>query len=60
MKKETFSQRKIGKQLVSVVMLGLLLIPVALQSASTVLAEDKTVQSSSDVDSELKSAIEKS
>ena len=45
MKKETFSQRKIGRQLVSVVMLGLLLTPVALQSASTVLAEDKAVQS---------------
>ena len=60
MKKETFSQRKIGKQLVSVVMLGLLLTPVSLQSASTVLAEDKAVQSSSsNVDSELKSAIEK-
>ena len=59
MKKETFSQRKIGRQLVSVVMLGLLLTPVALQSASTVLAEDKAVQSLSNVDSELKSAIEK-
>ena len=59
MKKETFSQRRIDRQLVSVVMLGLLLTPVTLQSASTVLAEDKAVQSLSNVDSELKSAIEK-
>ena len=59
MKKETFSQRKIGKQLVSVAMLGLLLAPVALQSASPVLAEEKAAQSTSNVDAELKSAIEK-
>lgn len=40
-KKETFSQRKIGKQLVSVAMLGLLLAPVALSSANAVNADEK-------------------
>ena len=40
MKKETFSKRKIGKQLVSVMMLGLAVSPIVLQS-STVLAEDQ-------------------
>ena len=40
MKKETFGKRKIGKQLVSVAMLGLLLAPAVLQS-SRVLADDQ-------------------
>ena len=59
MKKETFSKRKIGKQLVSVAMLGLLLAPIALSSASAVSAEEKSAQSTSNVDSELKTAIDK-
>lgn len=41
MKKETFSKRKIGKQLVSVMMLGLAVSPIVLQS-SRVFADDKT------------------
>lgn len=40
-KKETFSQRKIGKQLISVAMIGLLLSPVALSSAKAVSADEK-------------------
>lgn len=40
MKKEIFSKRKIGKQLVSVAMLGLLLAPAVLQS-SRVFADDQ-------------------
>ena len=59
MKKETFSKRKIGKQLVSVTMLGLLLAPIALSSVSAVNAEEKSAQSTSNVDSELKTAIDK-
>lgn len=34
MMKETFKQRKIGKQLVSVMMLGLTISPVVLQTHS--------------------------
>ena len=41
MKKETFSKRKIGKQLVSVMMLGLAVSPIVLQS-SRVFADDQT------------------
>ena len=59
MRKETFSKRKICKQLVSVAMLGLLLSPVALQSASSVLAEEKAAQATADVSSQLTAAIEK-
>lgn len=40
MKKETFSKRKIGKQLVSVMMLGLVVSPIVLQS-SRVFADDQ-------------------
>ena len=40
MKKETFSKRKIGKQLVSVMMLGLAVSPIVLQS-SKVFADDQ-------------------
>ena len=40
MKKETFSKRKIGKQLVSVMMLGLAVSPIVLQS-SRVFADDQ-------------------
>ena len=58
MKKETFSKRKIGKQLVSVMMLGLVVSPIV-SSATSVLAEDKPAQADSDVSSQLKAAIEK-
>ena len=58
MKKETFSKRKIGKQLVSVMMLGLVVSPIV-SSATSVLAEDKPSQADSDVSSQLKAAIEK-
>ena len=40
MKKETFGKRKIGKQLVSVMMLGLVVSPIVLQS-SRVFADDQ-------------------
>lgn len=61
MKKETFSKRKIGKQLVSVAMLGLLLAPIVLQSASSVLAEESAnkATASTDASAQLKAAIEK-
>jgi len=60
MKKETFSKRKIGKQLVSVMMLGLAVSPIVLQS-STVLAEDqkKTESVSTDSSKQLSDLIEK-
>lgn len=61
MKKETFSKRKIGKQLVSVMMLGLAISPIVLQS-STVLAEDqkKTESVATDSSKQLSDLIEKS
>ena len=43
--KETFSKRKIGKQLVSVAMLGLAVSQVALSSAHVVLADEANTQS---------------
>lgn len=43
--KETFSKRKIGKQLVSVAMLGLAVSQVALSSAQVVLADEANAQS---------------
>ena len=43
--KETFSKRKIGKQLVSVAMLGLAVSQVALSSAHVVLADEANAQS---------------
>lgn len=60
MKKETFSKRKIGKQLVSVMMLGLAVSPIVLQS-STVLAEDQKKSESVATDSskQLSDLIEK-
>ena len=60
MKKETFSKRKIGKQLVSVMMLGLAVSPIVLQS-STVLAEDqkKTESVATDSSKQLSDLIEK-
>lgn len=60
MKKETFSKRKIGKQLVSVMMLGLAISPIVLQS-STVLAEDqkKTESVATDSSKQLSDLIEK-
>lgn len=60
MKKETFSKRKIGKQLVSVMMLGLAVSPIVLQS-STVLAEDqkKTESVATDSSKQLTDLIEK-
>lgn len=61
MKKETFSKRKIGKQLVSAMMLGLAVSPIVLQS-STVLAEDqkKTESVATDSSKQLSDLIEKS
>ena len=59
MRKETFSKRKIGKQLVSVTMLGLLLAPIALSTVQAVSAEEKAAQSTADVSAQLTAAIEK-
>lgn len=61
MKKETFSKRKIGKQLVSVMMLGLAVSPIVLQS-SKVFADDQTKTESVATDSskQLSDLIEKS
>ena len=50
MKKETFSKRKIGKQLISVMMLGLAVSPIVLQS-SRVFADDQTKTESVATDS---------
>ena len=60
MRKETFSKRKIGKQLVSVMMLGLAVSPIIL-SGTSVLAEEKaaTTSAASDVDKKLQEAIAK-
>lgn len=60
MKKETFSKRKIGKQLVSVMMLGLAVSPIVLQS-STVLAEDqkKTESVATDSSKQFSDLLEK-
>lgn len=60
MKKETFSKRKIGKQLVSVMMLGLAVSPIVLQS-SKVFADDQTKTESVATDSskQLSDLIEK-
>lgn len=60
MRKETFSKRKIGKQLVSVMMLGLAVSPI-ISSATSVLAEEPTNEAtaSTDVSAQLKAAIEK-
>ena len=49
MRKETFSKRKIGKQLVSVAMLSLLLAPVALSTVQAVSAEEKAAQATADI-----------
>ena len=59
--KETFSKRKIGKQLVSVAMLGLLLSPIALSSANAVNADEKaqTSSQSTDLDKQLEEAVAK-
>ena len=59
--KETFSKRKIGKQLVSVAMLGLLLLPIALSSANAVNADEKaqTSSQSTDLDKQLEEAVAK-
>ena len=59
--KETFSKRKIGKQIVSVAMLGLLLTPVALSSAKAVNADEKSSTSAQtiDVDKQLEEAVAK-
>ena len=61
MKKETFSKRKIGKQLVSVMMLGLAVSPIVLQS-SKVFADDQTKTESVATNSskQLSDLIEKS
>lgn len=60
MKKETFSKRKIGKQLISVMMLGLAVSPIVLQS-SRVFADDQTKTESVATDSskQLSDLIEK-
>ena len=59
--KETFSKRKIGKQLVSVAMLGLLLSPITLSSANAVNADEKaqTSSQSTDLDKQLEEAVAK-
>ena len=59
--KETFSKRKIGKQLVSVAMLGLLLTPVVLSSANAVNADEKSSTSAQtiDVDKQLEESVAK-
>lgn len=59
--KETFSKRKIGKQLVSVAMLGLLLSPIALSSANAVNADEKaqTSSQSTDLDKQIEEAVAK-
>ena len=61
MKKETFSQRKIGKQLISVAMIGLLLSPVALSSVNAVSADEKasTATQAANIDKQLEEAIAK-
>lgn len=60
-KKETFSQRKIGKQLISVAMIGLLLSPVALSSAKAVSADEKApaAAQASNIDKQLEEAVAK-
>ena len=60
MKKEIFSKRKIGKQLVSVAMLGLTLTP-SVSAISSVYAEEAAndATASTDVSAQLKAAIEK-
>lgn len=60
-KKETFSQRKIGKQLISVAMIGLLLSPVALSSVNAVSADEKasTAAQTANIDKQLEEAIAK-
>lgn len=59
--KEKFSKRKIGKQLVSIAMIGLLLAPVALSSANSVSADEKSSASAqaTDTDKQLEEAIAK-
>ena len=59
--KETFSKRKIGKQLVSVMMLGLAVSPIALSSANAVNADEKaqTSSQSTDLDKQLEEAVAK-
>ena len=61
-KKETFSQRKIGKQLISVAMIGLLLSPVALSSVNAVSADEKasTATQAANIDKQLEESIAKS
>ena len=61
MKKETFSQRKIGKQLISVAMIGLLLAPMALSSANVVSAEEKApvAEQAANIDKQLEEAVAK-
>lgn len=60
MKKETFSKRKIGRQLVSVMMLGLAVSPIVLQS-SKVFADDqkKTESVATDSSKQLTDLLEK-
>lgn len=62
MKKETFSQRKIGKQLISVAMIGLLLAPMALSSAKAVNADENAktpAAQAANIDKQLEEAIAK-
>ena len=60
-KKETFSQRKIGKQLISVAMIGLLLSPVARSSVNAVSADEKasTATQAANIDKQLEESIAK-
>lgn len=62
MKKETFSQRKIGKQLISAAMIGLLLAPMALSSAKAVNADENAntpAAQAANIDKQLEEAIAK-
>lgn len=60
--KETFSKRKIGKQLISVAMIGLLLAPMALSSAKAVSADENAqtpAAQAANIDKQLEEAVAK-
>ena len=60
MKKETFSKRKIGRQLVSVMMLGLAVSPIVLQSSKAFADDQKKTESvATDSSKQLTDLIEK-
>ena len=60
MKKETFSKRKIGRQLVSIMMLGLAVSPIVLQSSKAFADDQKKTESvATDSSKQLSDLIEK-